>query len=396
MSDITARHQRLLDVLATGGKLTPPWLDAFAALPRHQFIPDTIWDDSSGELVPLRRADDPDRWWEMAYAPEAVITQVDDGHPTGAGRRGRYITSSASKPDVVALMLTALDAQPGMRVLEIGTGTGYNAALLAHRLGTGNVTSIEIDSQVADHARDALSAAGYPVIVITGDGARGYPPHAPYDRIIATAAVRQVPYAWVAQTRPGGSILTPWGTPYHNGALVRLTVNGDGTAEGRIVGDVAFMQLRDQRFRATIDDDECDETTARTSHTTVAPYQVASDYDASLAIGMTVPNCTPIYVRAEHYADDARLWFVDPVTDSWANLVHQPDTSTYPVHQSGPRNLWDEIETAYHGWCQAGRPGPERWRITITAEGQHVTLAEATTPGQLRAGSGRPAHQFAS
>ncbi|HWR46646.1 MAG TPA: methyltransferase domain-containing protein [Pseudonocardiaceae bacterium] len=268
-----------------------------------------------------------------------MITQVDDGHPTGPGQRGRYITSSASKPDVVALMLTALDAQPGMRVLEIGTGTGYNAALLAHRLGTGNVTSIEIDSQVADHARGALSVAGYPVIVITGDGARGYPPHAPYDRIIATAAVRQVPYAWVAQTRPGGAILTPWATPYHNGALASFAVNGDGTAEGRIVGDVAFMQLRDQRFRATIDDDDCDETTARASHTTVAPYQVASDYNASLAIGMSVPNCTPIYVRAEHYADYARLWFVDPVTDSWANLVHQPDTSTYPVHQSGPRNL---------------------------------------------------------
>jgi protein-L-isoaspartate O-methyltransferase len=69
MSDITARHQRLLDDLATGGKLTPPWLDSFAALPRHQFIPDTIWDDSSGELVPLRRADDPGRWWDVAYAP---------------------------------------------------------------------------------------------------------------------------------------------------------------------------------------------------------------------------------------------------------------------------------------------------------------------------------------
>jgi hypothetical protein len=142
-------------------------------------------------------------------------------------------------------------------------------------------------------------------------------------------------------------------------------VSADGTAEGRIVGDVAFMPLRGQRFRATVDDDECDETTARTSHTSVAPYQVAGDYDASLAIGMKVPHCTPIYVSADHYPDYARLWFVDPTTNSWANLVHQPDTRTYPVHQSCPRNLWDEIETAYHWWCAAGRPGPQQWRITI-------------------------------
>ena len=379
MTDVTTLQQRLLDDLGTGGKPTPPWLEAFTAVPRHQFIPNTIWDDSGGELVPLRRDDDPDRWWEAAYAPAAVVTQVDDGHPAGPGQRGRYITSSASQPDVVALMLDALDVEPGMRVLEIGTGTGYNAALLAHRLGPGNVTSVEIDPEVADHARRALTTTGYPVTVLTGDGAQGYPPHAPYDRIIATAAVQRVPYQWVAQTRPGGVILTPWATPYHNGALVRLTVNTDGTAEGRIVGDVAFMQLRDQRFRATVDDDECDETTARTSHTSVAPHQVAGDYDASLAIGMKVPHCTPIYVSADHYPDYARLWFVDPITGSWANLVHQPDARAYPVHQSGPRDLWDEIETAYHWWCAAGRPGPQQWRITISPEGQLLTLAEPTS-----------------
>lgn len=97
--------------------------------------------------MPLRRDDDPDRWWEAAYAPAAVVTQVDDGHPAEPGRRSRYVTSSASRPDVVALMLDALDAEPGMRVLE--TGTGYKAALLAHRLGAGNVTSVEIDPEVA-------------------------------------------------------------------------------------------------------------------------------------------------------------------------------------------------------------------------------------------------------
>lgn len=94
---------------------------------------------------------------------------------------------------------------------------------------------------------------------------------------------------------------------------------------------------------------------------------------------MKAPSCTPIYVGADHCPDYARLWFVDPLTDSWANLVHQSDAPTYPVQQSGPRNLWDEIETAYHWWRDAERPGPEQWRITITPEGQHVTLTEIIT-----------------
>jgi protein-L-isoaspartate O-methyltransferase len=282
-------------------------------------------------------------------------------------------------------MLGALDVEPGMRVLEIGTGTGYNAALLAHRLGAQNITSAEIDAGLAEHARRALSATGYPVTVITGDGALGYPPGAPYDRIISTAAVREVPYPWVARTRPGATILTPWGTPYHNGALVSFTVNTDGTAQGRIVGRLAFMRLRDQRFRATIDGEHCDETTARRSRTTVAPYSVASEYDASLAIGMKVPNCTNIYLPTEDASDHAaRLWFLDPTTDSWANLVHRPGAQDYPVHQSGPRNLWDEIDAAYHWWHDAGRPDAARWRITITPEGQHVTLTPANTPAQPR------------
>ncbi|MGH3824223.1 MAG: methyltransferase domain-containing protein [Pseudonocardiaceae bacterium] len=372
--------QQLIDRLTSSGELTAAWSEAFAAVPRHRFIPETIWRIDGAELVALHRADDPQEWVQRAYGPAAVIIQVDDGHPAGPGQRGRYITSSASQPNVVALMLDALDATPGMRVLEIGTATGYNAALLAHRLGPHNVTSVEIDPDLAEHARRALTTSGYPVTVITADGTQGYPPHAPYDRIMSTAAVQQVPYPWVAQTRPGGKILTPWGTPYHNGALTSFTVNGDGTAEGHIVGNVAFMFLREQRIYASVDDEECDETTARRSHTNVAPYSVAGDYDASLAIGMKVPDCSVITVPDPTAELTGTLWFIDPITDSWANLHYQPNTSSYPIHQSGPRNLWDEIETAYHWWRAAGRPGPGRWRITITPDGPHVTLTEATTP----------------
>ncbi|HSZ29237.1 MAG TPA: methyltransferase domain-containing protein, partial [Pseudonocardiaceae bacterium] len=222
MADANALRQHMVEGLARGGELDERWRAAFTEVPRHEFIPELVWhhDREAGshrDLVPLRRCDDPQGWLERAYADAPVNTQVDDGHPAEAGEAGRgfEVTSSASMPGVVAEMLTALEAEPGMRVLEIGTGTGYNAALLAHRLGAGNVVSVEVDPVVADQARQALAAAGFSgVSVVTGDGAQGYGPHAPYDRVISTVAVAEVPYAWVAQTRPGGLVLTPWGSAY--------------------------------------------------------------------------------------------------------------------------------------------------------------------------------------
>jgi protein-L-isoaspartate(D-aspartate) O-methyltransferase len=238
------------------------------------------------DLIPLRRAEDPQRWLELAYANTSVTTQVDDGHPAGEGGRGFEVTSSASMPAVVAQMLTALEVEPGMRVLEIGTGTGYNAALLAHRLGASHVVSVEIDPTVAQHARHTLAAAGYGAVsVITGDGAQGYPPQAPYDRVISTAAATTVPYPWVAQTRPGGLVLTPWGTAYYPGGLLALTVDRDGTASGRIVGPASFMWLRAQRIpRYTIGRIMQRDDAAAVSTTDLHPWHVAGDANAATAI----------------------------------------------------------------------------------------------------------------
>jgi protein-L-isoaspartate(D-aspartate) O-methyltransferase len=245
VSDLDDRLRSLVEELTEGGELTPAWRASFLAVPRHRFIPDTVWCPADRGLTPLRRHDDPQRWLDCVYDREAVVIQVDDGNPEND--RGRHITSSASHPGVVAAMLAALDAAPGMSVLEIGTGSGYNAALLAARLGAQHVTTIEVDHQLAAHARAALAATGFDrVRVVTSDGARGHPARAPYDRVISTAAVSEVPYAWVAQTRPGGLVLTPWANAYYPGGLLSLTVGGDGTATGGIIADVSFMWLRGQ------------------------------------------------------------------------------------------------------------------------------------------------------
>jgi protein-L-isoaspartate(D-aspartate) O-methyltransferase len=133
-------------------------------------------------------------------------------------------------------MLDAGRVEPAMRVLEIGTGTGYTAALLAHQLGARNVTTIEIDPDLAARARAALATAGYgEVTVICGDGARGHPAGAPFDRVLSTVAAPRVPAAWIAQTRPGGLVVTPWSSAYKPAGLLSLTVGDDGTATGGLV-----------------------------------------------------------------------------------------------------------------------------------------------------------------
>jgi protein-L-isoaspartate(D-aspartate) O-methyltransferase len=366
-----------------------PWWPALATVPRHEFLPDTVWVDHDGPgpgLRPLHRAEDPDRWLELAYSDDAVITQVDDGHPSGPGLAGRMPTSSASSPLIVAVMLAALDAQPGHRVCEIGTGTGYHAALLAHRLGGERVTTIEIDPAVAAHARGALAATGYGrVCVVTGDGARGYPPHAPYQRMVATAAVHRIPYPWVVQTCPGGRILLPWATSYTE-ALVGLTVDEHGSATGTIIGESAFMCLREQRewrgsVAAVVGGDE---DRVETGSTTLHPYWVSGDPGARFAIAQRVPECQWRYWPYDDNDGTGVLWLLDFRSGSWAKLTHTtPDASDddFRVRQHGPRRLWDEVEAAHHWWVAHGRPDVERWRFTVTPEDQQIELLSSGPAG---------------
>jgi protein-L-isoaspartate(D-aspartate) O-methyltransferase len=373
--------------LTTDGALTAEWREAFLTVPRHAFIPDVVWrrDADNGDvdrLTPLRRADDPARWLELSYDPGYVITQVDDGYPTGPGMIGRTVTSSVSRPDVVALMLAVLRAEPGMRVCEIGTGTGYNAALLAARLGAGQVVTIEIDPGLAAHARRALAETGFgEVTVVTGDGERGHPARAPYDRVLATVAAPYVPYEWVAQTCPGGRIVTPWATRYYPAGLLSLVVGDDGTAVGGIVNNtVSFMWLRGQRAapmppaRQLVRDGDTGDT-ARLSRTDLHPARVANDYDAPFAIGLLVPNCEFSYHPATDDSGRYAVWFIDPTSRSWAIVEYEPGASSYRVRQAGQRMLWDDVEAAYHRWVDLDRPKVDQWRFTITSEGQHIELA---------------------
>lgn len=143
-------------------------------------------------------------------ALEPAEAYLDRAIPTKWSSEGQPISSS-SQPAIMARMLEQLQVERGQRVLEIGAGTGYNAALLAHLVGSaGTVTTVDIDEDTADRARQHLLSVGLPQVrVVCGDGAGGWPADAPYDRIIVTAAAGDLPPAWSEQLAAHGRLVLP-------------------------------------------------------------------------------------------------------------------------------------------------------------------------------------------
>ncbi len=202
--------QLRLDLVKYGieisGVSDPDVLRAMRTVPRHEFVPD--------------------EYRSMAY----------ENHPLPIGY-GQTI----SQPYIVAWMTELLDLQPGDKVLEIGTGSGYQAAVLAE-LGYVEVYSVEIVPELAERAAQRLKDLGYDVVVKQGDGYYGWPEYAPYDAIIVTAAPDHVPGPLVAQLADGAKLVIPIGPPGGYQSLWQFTKAG-ADLRARNLGGVVFVPL---------------------------------------------------------------------------------------------------------------------------------------------------------
>jgi len=207
----------LLDEIATDMRLTAQWTGRSALSPRV-----------AAALGKVRRS---------AFVPHGSQWAAYQNRPLPIG-----CGQTISQPYIVALMTELLDLQPTDKVLEVGSGSGYQAAVLAELASA--VHSVEVITELSQRAGEALAAEGYSNVVLRiGNGALGWPDEAPFDAIIVTAAARSIPAALVEQLRPGGRMIIPVGPPHGDQELVLITKDGSGEISQRNVLHVAFVPL---------------------------------------------------------------------------------------------------------------------------------------------------------
>ncbi len=195
------------DQIAARGVRDASVLAAMKTVPRHWFVPEDLT--------------------RLAYSDRPL--------PIGAGQ-------TISQPYIVALMTASLGLKQGDKVLEIGTGSGYQAAILAEI--TSQVWSIEIEESLARHAALVLASRGYRCVQIrAGDGYRGWPEAAPFDAIIVTCAPPEIPKALIDQLRAGGRMCVPVGEVYEVQDLMLVTKQPDGSTKSKSLEPVRFVPM---------------------------------------------------------------------------------------------------------------------------------------------------------
>jgi protein-L-isoaspartate(D-aspartate) O-methyltransferase len=208
MTDYAAEREAMVErQLRRRGIGEQPILDAFLAVPREAFVSDH----------------------------NAHLAYGDHPLPIEAGQ-------TISQPYIVALMIQAADIKPGDTVLEVGSGSGYAAAVIGRI--AGKVIGIERQHELVEVARERLARLGYDnVEIVEGDGTRGWTDKAPYEAILAAASGTHVPEALIAQLTPGGHLVMPIGGPGWVQELVKVTKQDDGVLRQENLGGVRFVPL---------------------------------------------------------------------------------------------------------------------------------------------------------
>ncbi|MFL4491734.1 methyltransferase domain-containing protein [Streptomyces sp. VTCC 41912] len=341
-------------LVSTGALHSEEWEEAFLAVPRHTFVP-RFAVRSQGTKIEYSEGDP--SWLTAAYSDVSLLTQSDAAGTT---------TSSSTEPSLMARMLEALDVEDGDDVLEIGSGTGYNAGLLAYRLGDEHVVSMDVDPDLVNVARGRLQEAGFAPTLVTGNGMKICPERAQYDRLLATCGVGRIPTAWPAQVRPGGIIVANIAS-----GIARLTVDAEHAASGHFLPHLATFMLA--RATATDVSRTAGHFTRDLLSWTGATREIVlpASLDAEvpqLLSSLIAPDVLDVGLSTG--AGQIHCLF-EPSTSSWARITLL-DPRTAQLDHGGPRDLWAERAPLHSHWANHGRPSPDRYGLTISSDGAHT------------------------
>ena len=319
------------------------------------------------------------------YSDRPLVTAV-----TAAGAAA----SSSSQPSLMMMMLVHLDPKLGMRVLEVGAGTGYNAALLASITGSGgSVVSVEIDSELAERAAANLRSEGVrTATVLVGDGALGWAASGPYDRIIVTVGAQVVHDEWVAQLTEGGRVVLPLD---HSGSHVLTVLNraaGAATLSGYFAGWSSFVAgLGGLRFGPRV---SMATLAAGRRLVPVAGLPRANDFaDFAFFTGLEHPDLTTVRIVDA----DGELLHVGPgIVDARGEVAAlAPECLRVTVDDL----LADRVRATVHRWEVLGRPRLADYEVALDRPspaptgmvvqwrrplGSHTEVVTLQRPGPLR------------
>lgn len=343
------------------------WDEAVRAVPRHVFVPSYVEQRSDGTWRTVS-GDDPetrDEWLAAVYSNRPLTTAL----RTDADGKTAPISSS-SKPGLMVRMLEALEVGRGHRVLEIGTGTGYNAALLCSRLGAANVASIDVELALVTAAQRRLAQIGFSPTLAATDGAHGLPEAGPFDRIIATCSVARIPPAWVRQLTRDGRVLTDLKITGAAGNLVDLRATAAGL-EGRFLPKWAgFMPLRaggSPKPRAERRPQGMERATSAPSPNpwwddSLVWFLAALDLPEGITTGVTLDPGRGNPVAATMQAADG----------AWVEIQLDADDAGQRRVRGSSDDLWASVEHAYSLWSELGQPGWDAFGLTVTDREQRV------------------------
>ncbi|MFE1176844.1 methyltransferase domain-containing protein [Streptomyces sp. NPDC058773] len=363
----TALAKNLASILVeTGDLASPHWKAAFEETPRHVFVP-AYFQSQGGTPTVWKRVDsaDGEDWYNPIYTNTTLVTRLDQQSGEASERQTSGVpTSSSTQPSLTARMLEILDIQEDDEVLDAGTGSGYQAALIAHRQkGAQRLVTADIDPELTEAAQASLKTLGYEPDVLTVD-VSAWRWQKQFHKVIVTCSLPRITATLQAAVAPGGRLVANVFPPLSS-ALAVLDAHSDGRLEGRFhVDGGSFMPARGLTADPRPSSGELpDESEGATD----LPITAFDSYHFNFLLAAQLPGVQLQYGTDDNGQAMRRLVMPD---GTWAAGYFPADEPSL-FRESGARGIWETVVSRWAWFVENGHPTWDRFGLTVTPEGEH-------------------------
>jgi protein-L-isoaspartate O-methyltransferase len=344
------------------------WWEPIRQTPRHILVPRWFTPGTQGWTA-VDGPSDHEAWANAAYSDTTLVTRIGPAHADHADPVRPVTglpTSSSTLPSLVVTMLRHGRLTPGLRLLDLATGSGYSAALACHRLGDELVTTLDVDPYLTQTAAERLDRIGLHPNIFTSDAGSELP--GTFDRIVSMVSMARIPASWLTALAPGGRLVT---TITGTGLIITADKTRDGGASGRVEWDRAsFMATRTSDDYPPALNDLFTASNLDDGEITVSPFPVLDVMQAWEVWSMLSLTTPGIEHRTGTQDDGSRTTWMLHRDGSWARAHTAPGEHTTTVHQGGPRRLYDLLEQIRWRWLQQGELPVYGAQVTISPDGE--------------------------